>query len=50
MLSIFIEADAAGIGISAYSISVWYRRFLVQDWVPLFRYQTRFNIGILAPY
>jgi hypothetical protein len=45
LLSIGIEADAAGIGIPAFIISVQYRRTPVQDWVSLFWYRTGSGIG-----
>jgi hypothetical protein len=44
-----IEADAAGIGIPASGISVWYRSILVPDWVPIIRYRTDTGIGIFVP-
>jgi hypothetical protein len=48
LLGIVIEADAAGIGISASYISVRYRSIPVPDWVLIFRYRTGSGISIFV--
>jgi hypothetical protein len=43
-----MTADAAGIGIPASCISVWYRSIPIPDWVYLSRYRTDSGIGIFG--